>query len=838
MESQFETQFLALRKKYIEAQFGKLNPVQRDAVFTTDGPLLILAGAGSGKTTVLVNRIANLIRFGSAHSSTYAPQGAGPEQMEELECLLHSGGEPSEALRPFLREHTVRPYNVLAITFTNKAAGELKNRLSAMLGEAGQDVNASTFHSACVRILRREAGRLGYPQSFTIYDTDDQQRAMKEVYKSMNIDDKFLPLKSAIGAIGRLKDKMISPQDAMSAPADTRAGLVAKVYDAYQKRLLQAGAFDFDDLIYATVKLLRDFEDVREYYQNRFRYILVDEYQDTSVAQFQLVYLLGGEHRNVCVVGDDDQSIYRFRGATIENILNFEQHFPGAKVIRLEQNYRSTSNILNAANCVIKNNMGRKGKTLWTENGNGEKLMCYEADSEFDEAAHVAAVIGQNVKKGAKLRDHAILYRMNAQSGPIETYFARAGIPYKIVGGQRFYDRKEIKDMLAYMSIVANEQDDLRLRRIINEPARKIGATTVQNVADIAAGLGVSMLEVIEHAPDYPALARASAALGGFWRIYRRLKEAYDTMPLDVFVSEMLEITGYRSMLEAEGEEGQTRMENIGQLVSSVKTYADQRGPEASLPGFLEEVALISDIDSYDEGADVVVLMTMHAAKGLEFNYVFIVGLEEGIFPSEMSRYSNEDLEEERRLCYVGITRAKKELYLSCANSRMLFGQTKHNRPSRFLEEIDASLVEVEQSPAAAQTKAMRQRYMQQQNAYLQPEYGAASMRSTVQAGYSARYGGASHGSGAGGASRSARQRASVGGGFSTVQAGSAASVPRTAGSGAYRPGDLVEHKVFGRGEVLKVTPVAGDTIVEIRFDTAGVKKTMANYAPLKHISE
>ena len=838
MESQFETQFLALRKKYIEAQFGKLNPVQRDAVFTTDGPLLILAGAGSGKTTVLVNRIANLIRFGSAHSSTYAPQGAGPEQMEELECLLHSGGEPSEALRPFLREHTVRPYNVLAITFTNKAAGELKNRLSAMLGEAGQDVNASTFHSACVRILRREAGRLGYPQSFTIYDTDDQQRAMKEVYKSMNIDDKFLPLKSAIGAIGRLKDKMISPQDAMSAPADTRAGLVAKVYDAYQKRLWQAGAFDFDDLIYATVKLLRDFEDVREYYQNRFRYILVDEYQDTSVAQFQLVYLLGGEHRNVCVVGDDDQSIYRFRGATIENILNFEQHFPGAKVIRLEQNYRSTSNILNAANCVIKNNMGRKGKTLWTENGNGEKLMCYEADSEFDEAAHVAAVIGQNVKKGAKLRDHAILYRMNAQSGPIETYFARAGIPYKIVGGQRFYDRKEIKDMLAYMSIVANEQDDLRLRRIINEPARKIGATTVQNVADIAAGLGVSMLEVVEHAPDYPALARASAALGGFWRIYRRLKEAYDTLPLDVFVSEILEITGYRSMLEAEGEEGQTRMENIGQLVSSVKTYADQRGPEASLPGFLEEVALISDIDSYDEGADVVVLMTMHAAKGLEFNYVFIVGLEEGIFPSEMSRYSNEDLEEERRLCYVGITRAKKELYLSCANSRMLFGQTKHNRPSRFLEEIDASLVEVEQSPAAAQTKAMRQRYMQQQNAYLQPEYGAASMRSTVQAGYSARYGGASHGSGAGGASRPARQRASVGGGFSTVQAGSTASVPRTAGSGAYRPGDLVEHKVFGRGEVLKVTPVAGDTIVEIRFDTAGVKKTMANYAPLKHISE
>lgn len=838
MEPQFDTQFLALRKKYIEAQFGKLNPVQRDAVFTTDGPLLILAGAGSGKTTVLVNRIANLIRFGNAHSSAFVPQGAGPEQLAELEQIVQNGTEPSEKLRPCLRERTVRPYNILAITFTNKAAGELKNRLSAMLGEAGQDVNASTFHSACVRILRREAGRMGYPQSFTIYDTDDQQRAMKEVYKSMNIDDKFLPLKAAIGAIGRLKDKMISPQDAMSAPADTRAGLIAKVYDAYQKRLLKAGAFDFDDLIYATVKLLQDFADVREYYQNRFRCILVDEYQDTSVAQFQLVYLLGGEHRNVCVVGDDDQSIYRFRGATIENILNFEQHFPGAKVIRLEQNYRSTSNILDAANCVIKNNMGRKGKTLWTENGNGDKLMCYEADSEFDEAAHVATVIGRNVKKGAKLREHAILYRMNAQSGPIETYFARAGIPYKIVGGQRFYDRKEIKDMLAYMSVVANEQDDLRLRRIINEPARKIGATTVQNVADIAAGLGASMLEVVEHTQDYPALARASAALGGFWHIYRRLREAYDTMPLDVFVSELLEITGYRAMLEAEGEEGQTRMENIGQLVSSVKTYADQRGPEASLSGFLEEVALISDIDSYDEGADVVVLMTMHAAKGLEFNYVFIVGLEEGIFPSEMSRYSNEDLEEERRLCYVGITRAKKELYLSCASSRMLFGQTKHNRPSRFLEEIDASLIEVEQSPAAAQMKAMRQRYMQQQNAYLQPEYGAASMRSTVQAGYSARYGGASRSAGAAEASRPAAQRTSVGGGVAAAQVGAGAPSPRAEGGGAYRPGDLVEHKVFGRGEVLKVTPVAGDTIVEIRFDTAGVKKTMANYAPLKHISE
>ena len=621
--------------------------------------------------------------------------------MAELERLLHSGGEPSEALRPFLREHTVRPYNVLAITFTNKAAGELKNRLSAMLGEAGQDVNASTFHSACVRILRREAGRLGYPQSFTIYDTDDQQRAMKEVYKSMNIDDKFLPLKSAIGAIGRLKDKMISPQDAMSAPADTRAGLVAKVYDAYQKRLLQAGAFDFDDLIYATVKLLRDFEDVREYYQNRFRYILVDEYQDTSVAQFQLVYLLGGEHRNVCVVGDDDQSIYRFRGATIENILNFEQHFPGAKVIRLEQNYRSTSNILNAANCVIKNNMGRKGKTLWTENGNGEKLMCYEADSEFDEAAHVAAVIGQNVKKGAKLRDHAILYRMNAQSGPIETYFARAGIPYKIVGGQRFYDRKEIKDMLAYMSIVANEQDDLRLRRIINTPARGIGNASVERVQALAAEQSVPMMTVLRAAGEYAALKAAAARLEKFAAMIDALHDAAGDTELADFYDLVCEQSGYLRALEDKGDmESRGRLENVQELKSNILAFLDGEPEDATLAGFLNEIALYTDLDSASTD-NCVTLMTMHSAKGLEFPCVYVVGMEEGIFPGNRAVGDEEELEEERRLCYVAMTRAKEKLTLTNARQRMLFGRTTPNAPSRFLNEIPAENVNWLSKPSA-----------------------------------------------------------------------------------------------------------------------------------------
>ena len=827
MTQQLEAQFLSLRRTYIEKQFGRLNDMQRDAVYTTEGPLLILAGAGSGKTTVLVNRIANMVRYGAAHSSQDAPYGVTQARVEELSALVESGGQPSDDLARLLSKNPVRPWNILAITFTNKAAGELKNRLETMLGEMGQDINASTFHSACVRILRREGERLGYPKSFTIYDSDDQQRVMKDVFKTLNIDDKFLPVKAAIGNIGRLKDKMISPAEALAAPADSKAGLVAKVYDTYQKRLKAAGALDFDDLIYQTVLLLTEHDDVREYYQNRFKYILVDEYQDTSVAQFQLVHLLGGMHRNVCVVGDDDQSIYRFRGATIENILNFEQHFPGAKVIRLEQNYRSTSNILDAANCVIKNNTGRKGKTLWTQNDGGERILHYCADDEFNEAAHVAQTIGQNLKKGAKLRDHAILYRMNAQSGPIETYFARAGIPYKIVGGQRFFDRKEVKDMLAYMAIVANRQDDLRLRRIINEPTRKIGATTVDNVATLARENGVCMLDILENGPQYPTLGRALSALGGFYKIYKDLCEAHDTLPLDVFVGQIVNITGYGAMLSASGEEGQTRMENIGQLVSSVKTYADQRGPEASLSGFLEEVALISDLDSYDEGADVIVLMTMHAAKGLEFDYVFIIGMEESIFPSEMCRYSEEDLEEERRLCYVGITRAKKELYLSSAGQRMLFGQTKRNRPSRFLEEIDPHLIKEETSPAAAAAKAARERYQQQQNSYVQQGY---TSRTTVQAGTPTQYG-----------QRPAQSRPIVAGAsFSAIHAGSAVSPQRPAVSapaaGGFKPGDKVDHKVFGRGEVLKVTPVAGDTIVEIRFETAGIKKTMANYAPLTRI--
>ncbi len=845
MQSSLDTEFLTLRDQYIEQRFGKLNPVQKQAVFTTQGPLLILAGAGSGKTTVLVNRIANIIRFGKAHGSDWLPRPVTEPELTALRTAVVMQTDAPAELYPLLAQEPCRPWHVLAITFTNKAAGELKARLAAMLGDTeGGDVNASTFHSACVRILRREAGRLGFPQSFTIYDSSDQERAMKELYKELMVDDKFLPVKQTLSQIGRMKDQLITPEEALEAPADTKAGLVAKLYAAYAKRLQNAGAMDFDDLIYHTVRLLQNEPEVLRYYQDRFRYVLVDEYQDTSVAQFHLVRLLAGGSGNICVVGDDDQSIYRFRGATIENILNFEQHFPGAKVIRLEQNYRSTTRILQAANEVIDHNMGRKGKTLWTENGEGAPIRAYQAENEQDEAAHISRVIAKHLEQGGRLRDCAVLYRMNAQSGPIETYFARAGIPYKIVGGQRFFDRKEVKDILSYMTILANPRDDLRLKRIINEPARKIGGTTVDKLTEIASGLGCSVLEVCRHAADYPALSRAAGALRGFCELYDKLAEEADALPLDQFANQVIELTGYKTMLKAQGEEGQTRLENLGQLVSSVRTYADQKGPEASLAGYLEEVALISDLDSYDEENDTVVLMTLHSAKGLEFDVVFLVGMEESVFPGEMSRFSDEDLEEERRLCYVGITRARKELYLSCSQTRMIFGMTRRNPPSRFLREIPEELLEWEQSPyAPRRPQGSVSGYSGRSDL---GGYGAGwKSQVAASAAPASRTGwtpSASRGQSAPvsrtGWTPSARPaaaepaRPAPRGGWTAT-----ASAPEPAARGtAYKPGDLVEHKVFGRGRVVKVTPMSGDSLVEIQFEKAGLKKTMANYAPMQRV--
>ena len=887
MATNLQQEFCKLRDTYIEKQFGRLNEMQRAAVFTTSGPLLILAGAGSGKTTVLVNRIANLIRFGSAHGSSWTPREVTEDDVKALRTALMTGTDAPGWLDGMLRKDAVRSWNVMAITFTNKAAGELKERLRNMLGgEEGDEVFASTFHSACVRILRRWAEEIGYPRSFTIYDTDDSQRVMKTVYKELSVDDKFFPVKSAINQMSRWKDQLVSPAEALQTPAkDTKGALAARVYAAYEKKLKEAGAFDFDDLIYQTVQLLAEHKEVRDFYQNKYRYLLVDEYQDTSVAQFRLVSLLTGPEKNICVVGDDDQSIYRFRGATIENILNFERVYPGTKTIRLEQNYRSTSNILNAANCVIQHNTERKGKTLWTQNGEGDKVQVYTAENEQDEASHIADIIGQHLREGGHLADHAVLYRMNAQSAPLESYFTRAGIPHKIVGGQRFNDRKEVKDIHSYMSIVANPRDDVRLRRIINEPARKIGATTIDVIADLAEQEGVSMLEIIRHADQYAKLSRAIAPLYKFYQIYERLQDSLENKTLDEFASDVIEITGYKAMLEADAAKGHEdaadRLQNLGQLVNNVKNYCDQQGEEASLEGYLEDIALISDIDNYNESADQVVLMTIHSAKGLEFPYVFLIGMEEGVFPSEMSKYSEADLEEERRLAYVGITRAKKELYISNSVTRMLYGRTQRNEPSRFLREIEPEYLEETRSPVLEQRSRLGgwgSSYSDtvpggasgysgasgwgrgsssygsyggntgygNRSGYLNREYNAGESRG-FGSGYAGR-GSSSSGYGSG-YSGSASSSGGFGSGYGRPAApktpakqinftGTPTAKTNANTKKHYEPGDVVEHKVFGRGTVVAVKPAAGDQIVEIRFEKVGIKKTMANFAPLTKITE
>ncbi len=882
MAASLQQEFCALRDTYIEKQFGRLNDMQRQAVFTTGGPLLILAGAGSGKTTVLVNRIANLIRFGSAHGSDWTPREVTEEDVKALKTAIMTGTDAPAWLDGMLRQNAVRSWNVMAITFTNKAAGELKERLRNMLGgEEGDEVFASTFHSACVRILRRWAESIGYPRSFTIYDTDDSQRVMKAVYKELNVDDKAIKIKKASNQIGRWKDQLISPEKAVSCSiGNFEEQKIAQIYVSYQKKLREAGAFDFDDLIYCTVQLLEEHSEVREFYQNKYRYLLVDEYQDTSIAQFRLVSLLTGPEQNICVVGDDDQSIYSFRGATVENILKFEKIYPRTKTIRLEQNYRSTSNILNAANCVIQHNIERKGKTLWTKNGDGDKVQVYVAEDEQDEAAHIAEIIGEHIKQGGHLSDHAILYRTNASSTPIQMYFTRAGISHKIVGGMRFNDRKEIKDIHSYMSIVANSKDNIRLRRIINEPARKIGNTTIEVIADLAAQQGISMLEVISHANEYAKLSRAIMPLLKFWQIYEKLQESLETKTLYEFAMDVIELTGYKAMLEADAAKGQEdaadRIQNLGNLVNNVKNYCDQHGEEATLQGYLEDVALISDIDSYNESDDQVVLMTVHSAKGLEFPYVFLIGMEESVFPYFfMGKEYETNMEEERRLAYVAITRAKKELYISRSQYRQLWGRTSRNEPSRFLREIEPEYIEETRSPALERRSSMGWGSSYSDTVpggasgysgasgwgrnsssfggrtggnYLNREYNA-SERGGFGSGYAGR-GSSASGLGSGSSAPRTSGSSGFGVGYGRPAAPKAASKPvsfpgspaasRPAPTGPkhYEVGDIVEHKVFGRGRVLAVKAAAGDQIVEINFEKVGVKKTMANFAPLTKITE
>ncbi len=785
--SEIRENFLKLKQEILNKEFCRMNDRQREAVFTARGAVLILAGAGSGKTTVLVNRIAYLINYGNAYQSTYVSEDIDEEDIMFLKAYQNGENDDIAHLRELIAVYPARPWNILAITFTNKAANEMKERLRTMLGTVAEDVNAGTFHSVCVRILRRDIEKLGYERSFTIYDADDSLRVIKDCLSALNISDKMFPPKMIAHEISSCKDKLIPPSvyEQQSA-GDYRKSEIAKVYTLYQKKLKNASAVDFDDIIGLTVELLEKFPEVLEYYQNRFRYILVDEYQDTNHAQYRLVSLLSQMHHNLCVVGDDDQSIYKFRGATIENILSFEKQFDDAKVIRLEQNYRSTQNILDAANFVIKNNFERKGKNLWTDNGTGEKITVYRASNESDEAEYVTKKILENVKDGAKYADHAVLYRMNAQSGNIERYFVKSGIPYKIVGGHKFFDRKEIKDLISYLSVLNNHSDNVRLKRIINEPKRGIGDSTVAACEKIADGMGMSLFDVISTSDTFQALGRKSISLMGFANMIKELTDSAQQHSLGELFDELLEQTGYMLSLIALGEEGKNRVENVKELKSMMMKYEEENS-DGGLSGFLEEVALYTDLDSVNEDEDTVILMTLHSAKGLEYPNVFIVGMEEGIFPGRMSN-TQEELEEERRLAYVGITRAKNRLFLTNAAQRMLFGSTQYNSQSRFIEEIPKELKDSTNASVASY--------------HVDYSYGS---------GVSVKI-----------------PKPAVVGSVGTAPKKEKAVID-------YAVGDTVSHKTFGEGVVLKMTPMGNDTLVEVAFGS-GTKKIMANFAKLNKI--
>ncbi|MEG0355190.1 MAG: DNA helicase PcrA [Lachnospiraceae bacterium] len=741
------------------SRYDTLNEQQREAVFHTEGPLLILAGAGSGKTRVLTHRIAYLIE-----------------------------------------EKKVNPWNVLAITFTNKAAGEMRERVNDIVGFGGESVWVSTFHSTCVRILRRYIDRLGYDSNFTIYDSDDQKTLMKDVCKYLQIDTKVYKERTFIKAISSAKDELITPQEyALSATGDYGKQKTAQVYTEYEKQLRANNALDFDDLLVKAVQLFQTQADVLDYYQNRFRYIMVDEYQDTNTVQFQLISILASKHQNLCVVGDDDQSIYKFRGANIKNILNFEKIFTNAKVIKLEQNYRSTSNILNAANSVIRHNVERKDKALWTDNGEGEKLQIRQFDSAYEEAEFVVGDIKKRVGNNqAQYYDHAILYRTNAQSRIFEEKFVVASIPYKIVGGVNFYARREIKDLLAYLKTIDNGKDDLAVRRIINVPKRGIGLTTITRVQDHAQERGVGFYEALRTVDMIPGIGRGASKLESFVALVEHFKMEVEHSTISELLQKIIEMTGYVDDLKAEGgEEAEARLENIDELMNKVVTYEENCEEETpTLSGFLEEVALVADIDSLDENSDYVVLMTLHSAKGLEFPQVYLTGMEDGIFPSYMTITADDpdEVEEERRLCYVGITRAKRELTFTCARRRMIHGETQYNKMSRFMKEIPMELLSTGSLIEEAEEAPKQVAYFQAKQTF--------------------------------------KTKA-----FYTPKPVQQFKVSSEKGPG-YDVGDKVRHTKFGEGLVTAITEGGRDYEVTVQFDTVGIKKMFAAFAKLQRVEE
>lgn len=778
MMKDFEKRYMEARRAVVRAEFAALNDRQQEAVLATEGPLLILAGAGSGKTTVLINRIANLLKFGKASDSGEFPADADEEKLR----VLQAGGDAARELAPLA---PVEPWRILAITFTNKAAGELKDRLARMLGPEASDIWACTFHSACVRILRRDAERLGFRSSFTIYDAADSQSLIKRIIKDLNLDDKSFPPKAVLAEISRAKDSRLPAEEYLRqarASGDIRRIKVGEIYVEYMRRCFAANAMDFDDLIYFTVKLLDEQEDVRSYWQRRFQYVLIDEYQDTNHLQYLLASTLAGGWGNICVVGDDDQSIYKFRGATIENILSFESQYKNCRVIRLEQNYRSTSHILDAANAVIRNNLGRKGKELWTNHGSGEPIKLYVADNENDEAQYVASTILGAYGQGANWRDHAVLYRMNAQSSQLEFAFKRNGIPYRIIGGLRFFDRAEVKDLLAYLSLISAPSDDLRLSRVINSPPRGIGERSLEIARQLAAQEQTSIFDIVSRADKYPALQRPALRMRQFAAMINELRAFSEANTPDLLYDELLEKTGYLKALEDSTDPKDTaRAENVRELKSSIIGYMEESG-DRTLEGYLANVALYTDMDNYDKEADCVVMMTMHSAKGLEFPTVFIVGMEESIFPGMRAIGEAEEMEEERRLCYVAITRAKERLHMVCARQRMLFGRTTANRVSRFVDEIPEEHIEKN----IPKGYGYREKPHDLGFAYKAPPYRQHQV---------------------------------------------SAPAAQESATASFALGDSVRHKAFGDGVIIKMSPMGGDYLIEVNFEGVGPKKLMLRAA-------
>ena len=813
-----ERRFIQARHNAIATEYSNLNPCQRQGVLATEGPLLLLAGAGSGKTTVLIHRVANLLRFGRGSDTDEIPI---PISEDEVQFLEQYAAAPDAAQRPLMEYlcavEPARPWEVLAITFTNKAANELKERLGRMLGEeVAADVWASTFHSACVRILRRDIDRLGFDRSFTIYDSDDSKRVIKDIIKELELEEKSFPPREVQTIISRAKNDMQTPEDFAEqgkAINDWRKIRMGKVYSLYNKKLRDANALDFDDLLWHTVRLLETAGDVREYYQRKFRYILIDEYQDTNALQYRLAALLTNQAKNICVVGDDDQSIYRFRGADITNILSFERQFRGARVIRLEQNYRSTQNILDAANAVIRHNQGRKGKTLWTENGRGELVTVKTTYNESDEANFVLGQIMMYYRRGGNWGDCAVLYRTNAQSNAMEYACKRNGVPYKIYGGLKFFDRAEVKDMLAYLCVINNPADDLRLRRIINVPARKIGAATVDKAQLIAARYGLTLYDVLCRAEEFPELKSSAAKLKPFTDMIEEMRRRLPDCPLPEFYDYVCERSGYAPALrEKDDVESRGRLENVQELKSSILTYLENaEGTEPSLSGFLDEIALYTDLDSRADGDNCVTMMTMHAAKGLEFPQVFVVGMEEGLFPGNRAMGDGAEMEEERRLCYVAMTRAREKLTLTNARQRTLYGRTTPCMPSRFLNEIPEENMEWLSKP-----QPRSESWEERDSDYGDRGYGS--------------YGGYGQRSAAPVVTR--REPAEPKAGALRSAAGASKAAPKAAAPRMQiQAGETVEHDAFGRGLVLSVRTMGGDALVEVAFDSVGTKKLMLKMA-------